>query len=272
MKLDHINFNLLAFALLILLPTVGAHNRSFAIGTRFFGQTQHDLVQLVDWVSSVRNVTAAPLFIAVAVNLDQLDSFNVLQEIFPHSDVHVIAVDVWGYTTALNSIVLRTSQMGFDVLFAVSHEVHFEEEHLTHMFEHLNDDTLVVGLKLPGHRFSKGSKRLDALTVPWNTCAVWDLKKLAKTGFLMCAEKFQQDDPEFGMEEVPAVSFLQEISGPENAQAKLLLVDGIKWGVDFSDPERLAKHKQKMQSKLKRGEAQLKCLKLDSGIVQHIVV
>lgn len=261
-----------AFVLLFLFSAVAARNKSLAIGTRFFGQKHNDLVQLVDWISSVRNETDAPIFVAIAVNLDQLNSFTTIQEIFPDSDVHVIAVDVWGYSTALNSIVLRASQMGFDVLFFVSREVHFEKEHLTPMFQHLKEDTLVVGLSLPGHRFSEGSKKLDALSVPWNTCAIWDLKKLAKTGFLMCAEKFQQDDPEFGMEEVPAVSFLQQVIGTEDAKAKLLLVDGIEWGVDFSDPERLAKHKQKMKSKLKRGDAQLKCLKLERGIVQHIVV
>jgi hypothetical protein len=41
--------------------------------------------------------------------------------------------------------------------------------------------TLIVGKALEGHHFDgEGIRPLTGLNCPWNTCAIWDMAKLAK--------------------------------------------------------------------------------------------
>ena len=42
---------------------------------------------------------------------------------------------------------------------------------------------LVAGPAMDGHEFTEGRNIVKGRTVPWNTCALWNLNYLALTGF-----------------------------------------------------------------------------------------
>lgn len=49
--------------------------------------------------------------------------------------------------------------------------------------KYLDPETLVVGPALPGHDFEEGYQALRGRTCPWNTAALWNVRKLALIGF-----------------------------------------------------------------------------------------
>ena len=148
----------------------------------------------------------------------------------------------------------------------------------------LSNSTLVVGALLQGHDYQKKAERegspeekaiqkveLNGRTTPWNTLAVWNLRKLATTGFLLLSEGYltsSDDEPSYGVEEVIAIALLQKLLGPDSAKAKLVPIPGVNWESDFSDPERRLWHQAKMESKLSRAARQMKIAKL-TGVVHH---
>eukprot|EP00438_Fugacium_kawagutii_P024755 Skav213505 [mRNA] locus=scaffold3849:268322:291457:- [translate_table: standard] len=69
--------------------------------------------------------------------------------------------------------------------------------------DHHDADTLVVGPAMDGHRFRPGERILDGRTSPWNTLALWSVRKLALTGFLCIAD---------GLPDVPDTISLQSMS------------------------------------------------------------
>ncbi len=101
---------------------------------------------------------------------------------------------------------------------------------------------------------------LTGRTTPWNTLALWNLKKLALTGFLLLSDGLL--DPEaYGVEEVPAIATLQLLLGPHQALAKLIAVPGVTWKVDFDqDAQRQTWQEEKMKSKVTRAQRQLELL------------
>jgi hypothetical protein len=47
-----------------------------------------------------------------------------------------------------------------------------------------NNNVLVIGPQLDGHRFEEGFVLLAGRHCPWNTCALWCPRKLSLLGFL----------------------------------------------------------------------------------------
>jgi hypothetical protein len=170
---------------------------------------------------------------------------------------------------------------------------------------HLQADTAVVGACLSGHDYQKSkatatndddaqqqqsqSQRqprepvvveLNGRTSPWNTLALWDLRKLALTGFLLVSDGLLSDDkldPSFGIEAVVATCLLQKLLGPDQAKSKLVQLtstsgddndSAVGWNQDFDDPARKKWHEQKMASKVTRAARQLEMTGL-SGVVHH---
>jgi hypothetical protein len=158
---------------------------------------------------------------------------------------------------------------------------------------HLQADTAVVGACLPGHEYHNqgtttttktgtgtdvvpgGCVELNGRTSPWNTLALWDLRKLALTGFLLVSDGLLSDDetdPSFGIEEVVATCLLQKLLGADQAKSKLVQLtaseDVVDWNQAFDDPARQKWHEEKMASKLSRANKQLELTGL-SGVVHH---
>lgn len=186
--------------------------------------------------------------------------------------LRVIPVTPWGmFVPALNAIIAAAcAHKSATSLLLVSAETTTSEEGFRQLVNHLVQGTLVVGAVLPGHQYRQGRQVLNGRTCPWNTLALWDLRKLALTGFCLVSEGLLTDEPSHGVEEVAAIVTLQRILGDLQAVAKLVQLDQVDWQDTFdSDPARRAWHEEKMKSKLDRAARQLDLLQL-SGIVEHL--
>jgi hypothetical protein len=157
------------------------------------------------------------------------------------------------------------------------------------LLQHLDlETTLVVGARLPGHDYQHNVARrssssnsnstadedtntttttdsftavaLNGRTTPWNTLAVWNLRQLARTGFVQVSEGLLTDsktEPSQGVEEVMAIALQQHIFGREKCLAKLVQLDNnVLWEESFPDPQRQTWHDAKMKSKLERAARQ----------------
>ena len=126
---------------------------------------------------------------------------------------------------------------------------------------------------------------LTGRTAPWNTCALWDVPKLALTGFHLVSEGLHPDDDGSsdgdgggdggwcaGVEEVATIAVLQRVLSPRRARAKLVALPGmVSWATeDFGDDANQREwHERKMESKCARAKRQLDLLGLSDGVVIH---
>lgn len=154
-------------------------------------------------------------------------------------DVVLAAVPVpnWvGFTPALNALLTHAlTSMGPDdqsesrfILFS-SLEMVFNAAAVSHLMQNFDAKSdLVVGPELRGfHQWSPDETEvekevpLSADNIPWNTMALWDIRKLSMFGFLPVADGHLAGVSS-GMEEVATVSLAQMALGPDCARAKLL--------------------------------------------------
>ncbi|KAI9011713.1 hypothetical protein DFJ74DRAFT_610308 [Hyaloraphidium curvatum] len=100
------------------------------------------------------------------------------------------------------------------------------------------DGALVAGKRLQGHDF-RGTEpgvpvrvELTGTTVPWNTLAMWDLDKLALTGFLLASEGLAPGT-RGGVEEAAVVALHQRL-WPDRSAARLVDIPGDEsWRTDW---------------------------------------
>merc|ERR1712127_1152215 len=82
------------------------------------------------------------------------------------------------------------------LLLFISAETQLSSSSIQKICNHVDSSTLVVGAKLQGHDHHTmkdgeiGGKivELNGRTTPWNTAAVWNLRKLSLVGFPLVAE------------------------------------------------------------------------------------
>jgi hypothetical protein len=113
--------------------------------------------------------------------------------------VDIIPVTPWGqFIPALNALVSWASVSRASYVLFVSAEIStLTYDSIQLLSRHLHDNkTLVVGAVLPGHQYdnkSRGRVPLTGVTIPWNTVAMWNISKLALTGFPLVAEGILTD-------------------------------------------------------------------------------
>jgi len=197
----------------------------------------------------------------------------------------LIPVSPWGnFVPALNALVSWgcSTILGKEgLIMFLSVETNVTPQSINKLCQYVNlDDTLVVGAALRGHdhKHSSGSAEieveLNGVTTPWNTLAVWNLKKLAITGFAMIAEVvYSLNDGRMlspGVEELSTIILQQNICvPPETAKAKLVRVSGVNWDQDFDDEERKKWHELKMKSKVTRAALHKEAMGGMNGTVTH---
>ncbi|KAJ3115062.1 hypothetical protein HDU96_001226, partial [Phlyctochytrium bullatum] len=183
------------------------------------------------------------------------------------SRVHVIKVSEWGnFIPALNQLLWAAAKLGMSrILFRSIEVAGLQKGEVEELVRAMDEDTLVVGKCLEGHDFRAGEApsttvELNGVTTPWNTLAVWDVEKLALTGFLMVAEGFETFGTVGGVEEVSVIALHQRLRAA-SSKAKLIKFvhgDGDQavasgWNASWShDPAREAWHRRKMESKVSR--------------------
>ncbi|CAN0369768.1 unnamed protein product, partial [Discosporangium mesarthrocarpum] len=103
--------------------------------------------------------------------------------------VTVIPVTPWGnFTPGLNALLSFAARDNADLILYQSLETLASAKTVAHMTSHLGPDDLVVGAALQGHSFQPGGGQgrgeipVTGVTSPWNTLAMWDVRKLGLTG------------------------------------------------------------------------------------------
>ena len=182
------------------------------------------------------------------------------------SNVHVLPVTPWGkFVPALNAVILHSNVIDADLVLFVSAEVSVSPESIHALCLSVVEDqqTLVAGAAMNGHLYSADTEvELNGRTCPWNTLAVWDVRKLALTGFSLCSDIGDSA----GVEECAAIALYQKLF--PDTKAKLVQLADISWEESFDDDERRSWHERKMNSKVERAMQQLQALNL-AGKVLH---
>jgi len=124
----------------------------------------------------------------------------------------LLPVTPWGnFVPALNALTSWACTIpngAAERILFVSAETTLAPRSVEELCRHVGlDDTLVAGAVLPGHDYRGGgngdgnggdagftSVELDGRTCPWNTCAIWNLRKLALTGFPLVADGLHRHD------------------------------------------------------------------------------
>jgi len=123
--------------------------------------------------------------------------------------IEIVKVSPWGnFIPALNALVswaaISTLEVSSPLLLFISAETQLTVTAVESLCSHIDSNTLVVGARLQGHDHKAssgeiGEKELDKTengitialngrTTPWNTAAVWNLRKLSLSGFPLVAE------------------------------------------------------------------------------------
>ncbi|KII93491.1 hypothetical protein PLICRDRAFT_171236 [Plicaturopsis crispa FD-325 SS-3] len=177
----------------------------------------------------------------------------------------LLPVQPWGFSGPLNAAVVRASALGATHVAFVSVEVTIEPEQIQQMLSLFTPRTLVVGQAMKQHTFAgEGTHDLTGLTAPWNTCAIWNLPQLARTGF-PCVADTNTPPGNSAIEEVPAIA-LHQLLFPETSQAILVKVHATKdnWHTEWEDPGRLKWQASKLATKDKSAASHLRTLGLQT--------
>jgi len=187
----------------------------------------------------------------------------------PIAGADIFPVTPWQkFVPALNAIVFRAVQAGYSHLLLASSTVSVTKEMVETLSGYMDSHTLVVGAALEGHNFSETRFIFTAngKETPWNTLALWNLKYLSITGFLLAGDSPWNTD-NAGVEELTTISALQNLY---RVNAKLINVPGVIWDTSNWDDDRKAMHDKKMATKISRPESQLGFSSLHPPYVNHI--
>lgn len=238
------------------------------VGTRFWGRSETDWSRLYHFLSHAQQFS---LGIVVLVNSahDRLNTKSRLDAIQWTVPVHVENIEHWsGVTGALNRLIkVAVDKFQATSLLLQSPEVSVEPRTVSLLKDtlHSTPGCLVVGHWLPGHYHQRGDSAaapfksaeeldLGGLTSPWNTLAIWDVKRLQRTGFPDYADRVEPA----GMEEVGTIALQHKLFGDADSKAVVVRTTGdeqLRWDCEFHDDrERRKKHESKMQSKVMRAQ------------------
>ncbi|MBI4054392.1 MAG: hypothetical protein HY397_03635, partial [Candidatus Doudnabacteria bacterium] len=208
------------------------------------------------------------VFLAINQETDSAVAANYFRDLnLPR--VEVVRIGFGGrFTPTLNHLVFAAAQAGFSHLLFCSPEVELTDELLKRLLVQLDHDTLVAGAVLSGHDFRNGTATGSGVTIPWNTLAVWNLRYLALTGFMLVADGIF-DRAAAGVEELSTGCILQSLY--PKLKIKLVDLGKVKWSIGRLGDERIAAHIKKLASKQERGQKQLELLGLAAPQVLHVI-
>ena len=224
-----------------------------------------DSAQLYKWCNHVLNYCDK---LIVVVDSIYLQAIQNAKEDFGEK-IEMFHINPWiSFTQPLNLLVEKALSIGAKELLFQSVEVDISLSDMEKLERYLSDDTLVVGARL--HKIHGEElqlcTQLDGWHTPWNTLALWDIQKLGLTGFLSISSGNLKGIPG-GIEEVVTISLLQQLK-PSQMKAKIIDLTSVQWNTKWSSKERKAYHEQKMKTKSKRAQIQLKKLGIKAGVVE----
>ena len=235
--------------------------------TRYYGNTEKDLEQLDRFIEQAKRYSHR---ILIGVQIEK-DLTNCIDK-YSSSDVPVdfIPIQPWiGISTPLNILLNHLPSNETSVIIQ-SVEIQCTSEQIHRLRTYLAEkNVLCVGAALDGHQIidnasSRTHLPLQGDTSPWNTLIIWNLEKLRRTGFPLCADFVKP----CGMEDSAVIGLQQKLFGGIALNRALLvrLNSSIHWHNQFpDDPERSVKHQIKMRSKNLRTQQLFQIL----GITPH---
>ncbi|OAJ39892.1 hypothetical protein BDEG_23690 [Batrachochytrium dendrobatidis JEL423] len=196
------------------MADTGSHP-SILVAVRIHRNNQHTQSDSIDLVKLCKLVTQSkPYATQIAIAYPQSDTLlhDALVGTFHPTavepdDKRVVLVPVvkWGrFIPALNALLLEAVNGGFKYILYQSVEAVVSANEIHTMISW----------------FDQGKQRLNGVTTPWNTLALWAVSKLKCLGFLMVAEG--SEDVQGGVEEVSAIAVFQKLVSPNHAKAILL--------------------------------------------------
>jgi len=236
------------------------------VATRLHSSNENspiDVQNIQDWCKHVLNYCDLLIVVVdqryMKATKDVLDDFG--------EKIQLFHIHPWiSFTQPLNLLVEKALSIGAKELLFQSIEVTIGVEDMMILEKELDSNTLIVGAKLCERHGEKNEVcTINGWTSPWNTLALWNLEKLALTGFLTISSGNLTDIPG-GIEEVVTISLLQKIQ-PNSMKAKLIKLSSVHWNTDWSSKERSIYHQKKMASKDERSQIQLKKLGINAGEV-----
>lgn len=250
--------------------------KKLAIGTRFWGTKETNSLELL---SKIRNFIEKSMeygdLILVAINTDEdkINSLKILSSDYSkNNSVKIFEVSPWQkFVPALNAMAYKASVAKMDYLLIQSIEIPpLNRKKIRYLMSHMDEKTISAGVALPEHDFHPGRMmKGNGLTVPWNSCNLWNLEYLMLVGFSFIADApFDETGKNAGVEEVTTLSEIQSLR--PGTIAKLIEIPDIKWENSKDDPEKMARHKIKIRTKIKRAKEQIKRMDLKPPKILHI--
>lgn len=239
--------------------------------TRYYGSTERDVEQLCRFIEQAQTYSNRVL-IGVHVEKDLTDCIAKYAQRKHSSNIPVdfLPIKPWiGISTPLN-ILLNHLPFNETSVIIQSVEIQCTIEHIHCLRAYLEEENILcVGAVLDGHqivdnRSPRTSVPLQGDTSPWNTLIMWNLDKLRRTGFPMCADFVSPP----GMEDSAAIALQQKLfGGMSNNRALLVHLNGsVHWLNQFADDkERAFKHQAKMKSKNARTAQLLQMLDITAN-------
>jgi len=272
--------------------TCAFHNRPLVIGTRIHlgnASVPPSDEELETTISSFLSTVSCSGAIRAAIAVDPIEKIkgydlpstvkSTVEKLRSEIEIDIFPVSPWGkFVPALNALVAWGCTNQAEQILFISAETALTAESIGALRSHMDENTLVAGAALPGHKYHDDEKKssevveLDGRTSPWNTVAIWNLSKIALTGFSLLAEGIPMNSNgslgSIGVEEIPTIAISQSILPKGTALAKLVKVPDVQWQQEWEDEDRKQWHENKMKSKITRASRHLKLLGL-SGTVVH---
>lgn len=237
-----------------------------ALGTRFYEQNPEKLKDIPGFINNIVDSVDLVYFV-INEEADKTNASKFIRDLnLPKTTC--FSMNVWGkFTPALNAIVYNTAMAECTHLLLCSVEMNITPEIVDSLKEHMDGETLVVGAKLLGHEFNKGTVVGTGTTIPWNTVALWNLRYLSRTGFLLVGDA-PFDPGSAGVEELTTCAVLQKLY--PHLKIKLVEIPGLTYKIQNLSTERMALHAKKLSSKEDRAQKQLDYIELDNPKVIHL--
>jgi len=213
-----------------------------------------------------------------AADISLSQAISAQPELTDDRAVELLPVQPWNFTVPLNASVIHAHKLGASKIVFISLEMTVTADQLSRILSLWSKETLVIGKALDPHRFRSSLKTVDGhgtaadnfvqltgMTSPWNTFAIWDLPKLAKTGFLTLSDTNVQPG-QSAIEEVPTIALHQQLFADDSEAILVKMIDSNTstsgWDTNWNDLQREAWQQSKLATKDLSASSHLQLLAL----------
>ena len=236
-----------------------------AIGLRVYEKTREALALKMRFLGNIPWNVVSKVFVAVNVEKDKSGALEYFNVVLADPRIEAFPVQPWGQNVpALNAIVFKAARESFTHLCFISTKVVIDHSLLLSMLGLFDSETLVVGAVVGGHDFKSQEDGLPTSvegtgrTVPYNTCIVWDVRRLSRTSFHWVSE-MPYNKELAGLEEFATI-IEQQQRFSKGTEAKLVNLGPIETQTEHWDKDRADRHQKIILEKERKANAQIELL------------